>query len=64
MITPREVATILAALLFWQEEMLPHDPLVMRPYFETLGLGDFEPLDVAEIHDLSTRLRITFLAGP
>ncbi len=64
MITPREAATILAALLFWQEEILPHDPAVMRPYFEALSLGDFEPLNVAEIHDLSTRLRNTLLTGP
>ncbi len=64
MITPREVATILAALLFWQEEILPHDSLVMRPYFETLGLGSYDPLLAAELEDLSTRLRTTFLANP
>ena len=61
MLSPQEAATILAALLYWQEEMCPHDPAVMRPYFETLGLADLEPLSAAEISELSARLRATFL---
>jgi hypothetical protein len=57
MLSPREAATLMAALLFWQEEMCPHDPAVMRPYFETLGLHDVEPLSLTEITQLSQRLR-------
>lgn len=61
MLHPREAATVLAALLFWQEEMCPHDPAVMRPYFETLGLAGIEPLSADEINELSARLRATYL---
>jgi hypothetical protein len=61
MLTAREVATILAALLYWQEEMCPHDPAVMRPYFETLKLSEFEPLTSKEIDKVSAKLRHAFL---
>jgi hypothetical protein len=61
MLTVREAATILAALLYWQEEMCPHDPAVMRPYFETLNLGEFVPLSANEIDELSVKLRHSFL---
>jgi hypothetical protein len=55
--TDREIATILAAMLFWQEEMCPHDPAVMQPYFEAVGLPAAVPLSSNEIADLSERLR-------
>jgi hypothetical protein len=61
MLTTREAATILAALLYWQEEMSPHAPVVMRPYFETLGLADFDPLSASEIDEISAKLRTLFL---
>lgn len=57
----RELATILAALLFWQEEMCPHGRDVMRPYFDDLELGHFEPLTSDEITELSRRLRADLL---
>ena len=63
MFDPRELATILAALLFWKEEMCPHPPEVMRPYFESLELAPPEPLSAAEIARLSARLR-SLLGGP
>jgi hypothetical protein len=63
MITPREAATILAALLFWREEMCPHDRSVMKPYFVGLGLGEQEPLSATEIEELSQRLRNRWLTG-
>jgi hypothetical protein len=63
MLNSREAATLMAALLFWQEEMCPHDPAVMRPYFETLGLYRLEPLSAAEITQHSKRLRNLFESG-
>ena len=63
MITPRETATIMAALLFWREEMCPHDRSVMKPYFEELALGEQEPLSATEIEELSQRLRNCWHTG-
>lgn len=57
MLQPREAAAILAALLFWSEEMLPHGADFARPYFATLGLDRFEPLDRAALDALTARLR-------
>lgn len=57
MLNKREIATVLAALLYWKEEMCPHDPDVMRPYFEDLELAEFEPLSTDEIDLLMQRLR-------
>lgn len=56
-LSDRELATILAALLFWREEMCPHDPAVMRPYFEAIGRPDIEPLSADDVVALSERLR-------
>jgi hypothetical protein len=47
----------LAALLFWREEMCPHDPVVMQPYFEEIGLPEIRPLSPDEIIALSERVR-------
>lgn len=57
MFSPREVATILAALLFWREENAPHGPDVTRPYLDHFGLADVEPLSIEEIEDLCQRLQ-------
>ena len=54
--TDREIATILAALLFCARRYARMPQTVMRPYFETLGLSRFEPLSADEIFDLSERL--------
>jgi hypothetical protein len=56
-LTNQEIATILAALLFWREEMCPHAEAVMQPYFESVGLPTAVPLGAAEITALSERLR-------
>jgi hypothetical protein len=32
MLNVREAATILAALYYWREEMLPHGPSIMRHF--------------------------------
>jgi len=57
MFTKQETATILAALLFWREEMCPHGAKIMRPYFKAIGLSRAKPLSAAEIERLSKRLR-------
>ena len=56
MLSPRETATILAALQFWREEMCPHSVEVMRPYFEAVGRAHIEPLTAEEIDSLMTQL--------
>lgn len=57
MLTARETATILAALLYWREEICPHGRAIMRPYFQTVGLDRFVPLHRTELVRLATRLR-------
>lgn len=52
MFTPREAATLLAALQYWKEEMSPH-PDVVRFY---PPLDRFEPLTDEEIDRLRERL--------
>lgn len=52
MLTPREAATLLAALQFWSDEMSPH-PDVVRFYSP---LDRFEPLTTDEIEQLRERL--------
>jgi hypothetical protein len=59
MLTSREAATILAALLYWREEMCPHGPAIMRPYFKHFQLNRIKPLTVDEIEQLCLRLRAT-----
>lgn len=57
MFTPRETATILAALQYWREEMCPHGRAIMGPYFRTAGCEPFTPLNRTEIARLSARLK-------
>lgn len=56
-LSPREMATVLAALVYWREEMLPHGRAIMRPYFETVGMADHRPLTINDIRRLSRRLK-------
>ncbi len=52
-LTDRELATILAALRYWQDEMSPHASADAYPeYFA----GGIEPLTPEEIDDLCCRL--------
>lgn len=51
MLTTRELATVRAALLYWQEEMCPH-PAAMPPYFQVPLV---QPLTEAETIALRAR---------
>ena len=51
-VTPREFATILAALRFWQEQDAPP----ARQYDIATDCGEFEPLGEDEIDALCERL--------
>ena len=62
-LSAREWATVLAALLYWQEEMCPHGKRIMRPYFQTLKLERFEPLTTEEVRGLMWRLHIALDGG-
>ena len=62
-LSARERATILAALLYWQEEMCPHGGPIVRPYFQTLQLERFEPLTTKEVRELMRRLQVTLADG-
>jgi hypothetical protein len=57
MYTKRERATVLAALLFWREELCPHGARIMGPYFKAVGMPRVKPLSANEIKGLSARLR-------
>lgn len=57
MFSKREVATLLAALLYWREEMVPHGRAIMRPYFRAIGMAQVKPLSPTEIETLADRLR-------
>jgi hypothetical protein len=57
MLSARETATILAALLYWREEMCPHGRSIMRPYFKHFQLNRIKPLASEEIIELCQRLR-------
>lgn len=57
MFSKRETATILAALLYWREEMVPHGRAIMRPYFQAIGRSRTKPLTDPEIERLSQQLR-------
>ena len=55
MLTKRETATVLAALLYWREEMSPYGPPIMRPYFQSVGFPRTKPLSGREIDALAVR---------
>jgi len=57
MFVRRELATVLAALRYWQEEITPHGEHAARKYFESLKLRGIRPLSAAQIVRLSKRLR-------
>ena len=49
MLTARHVATVRAALLFWEEEMAASPPAFMRPFLDP---PEMEPLSVDEVQEL------------
>ena len=53
----RELATILAALLFWSEEIAPSENDTARHYLNSVKMSDVKPLNVPEIRRLMARLR-------
>lgn len=60
MFETRELATVLAALLFWSEEITPGGRALAASYLRRVKLGRVEPLDAAEIRLLSARLHREF----
>jgi hypothetical protein len=58
MYTKRERATILAALLFWREELCPHGAKIIGPYFKAVGMHRVKPLSGDATKRLSARLRV------
>ena len=57
----RELCTLLAALSYWRDEMLPHGRHIMRPYFRDLGFPKVTPLNRPELERLERRLKDQFL---
>ncbi|MES2793340.1 MAG: hypothetical protein V4719_27260 [Planctomycetota bacterium] len=57
MLDTRELATVLAALLFWREEICPSPHETARPYLKLVGMAGIDPLNSGEIKRLSARLR-------
>ncbi len=52
MLTASQLATIRAALTFWEEEMAPHGVDAMRPYVDLPGV---EPVPADELRSLRER---------
>jgi hypothetical protein len=63
MLTDRQLATLLSALLYWREEMSGQQLEIQRPYFECQGLERFAPLTVNEVLELAQLFRVQ-LSGP
>lgn len=57
MFDTRELATVLAALLFWSEEITPSGNDTARHYLKSVKMSGVQPLTLREIRLLSTRLR-------
>ena len=57
MITLRELATLLAALAFWRDEITQSGDFSARPYLKTVGMDGVQPLNATEIDQLSAKLR-------
>ena len=54
----RELCTLLVALSYWREEMLPHGRKIMRPYFRDLNVSQITPLNRLEVERLARRLKV------
>lgn len=57
MITLRELATTLAALMFWKEEITRSGDRTARPYLKAVGMKGVTQLTADEIERLSVKLR-------
>lgn len=56
-ITLRELATLLAALALWKDEITQSGDFSARPYLKTVVMGGVTPLSATEIDQLSAKLR-------
>lgn len=56
-LSPRELTTLAAAIVFWREEMLPHGRRIMAPYFRQIGAATTMPLNRRELERLAVRFR-------
>ena len=57
MITLRELATLLAALSYWKDEITQSGNVSAMPYLHTVGMSGIQPLTTDEIGQLSIKLR-------
>lgn len=51
-LTARHIATVRAALLYWQEEMCPNGTGVMRPYLDPPGVRPLSAVEISGVRDL------------
>lgn len=56
-LSPRELTTLAATLLYWREEMTPHGRSIMAPYFRQIGAPTTVPLNRRELERLAERFR-------
>lgn len=56
-LSPRELTTLAASLVFWREEMLPHGRRIMEPYFRQIRAATTVPLNRRELERLAARFR-------
>lgn len=57
MFTDRQLATLLAALWYWREEMCSQHAEIQRPYFACQGLAHWKPLSSREVLKLARLLK-------
>lgn len=57
MITLRELATLLAALAYWKDEITQSGDFSARPYLKAVGMDSVQPLNATEIDQLLAKLR-------
>ena len=62
MLDTRELATVLAALLFWRDEICPFGNDIAQHYMKSVRMAGIEPLNSTEIKRLSARLRRSYHA--
>lgn len=64
MLADRQLATLLAALWYWREEMCLQQLEIQQPYFECQGLGHFAPLGESEVLELAQLLAAQLTEPP
>lgn len=63
MFTRRELATLMAAIEFWRDEIAPFGTAGARPYFDAAGIRQPKLLSAAELARTSGKLRSLLQAG-